>query len=143
MRVQSLVGKIPWKRKWQPTPRFLPEKSHGHRNVGGNSPWGHKESLLRVSSFGYKALVFIPFTICYFLVFLLYCFFFLLLLRDKCSLYFGYFINHFFPDYQFSSVQFSRSVVSDSLRPHQLQHTRPHCPSPTPGVYPNSCPLTR
>ena len=42
-----------------------------------------------------------------------------------------------------SSVQFSRSVVSDSLRPHGLQHIRPPCPSPTPRVYPNSCPLSR
>ena len=40
------------------------------------------------------------------------------------------------------SVQFSCSVVSDSLRPHGLQHTRPPCPSPTPGVYLNSCPLS-
>ena len=39
-------------------------------------------------------------------------------------------------------VQFSRSVVSDSLRPHGLQHARPLCPSPTPGVYSNSCPLS-
>ena len=39
------------------------------------------------------------------------------------------------------SVQFSHSVVSDSLRPHESQHTRPPCPPPTPGVYPNSCPL--
>ena len=38
------------------------------------------------------------------------------------------------------SVQFSRSVVSDSLRPHELQHARPPCPSPTSGVYPNSRP---
>ena len=38
----------------------------------------------------------------------------------------------------FSSVQFSRSVVSDSLRPHGLQHARPPCPSPTPRVYSNS-----
>ena len=44
---------------------------------------------------------------------------------------------------QFSSVQFSRSVVSDSLRSHELQHTRPPCPSPTPGVHPNSCPLSQ
>ena len=36
------------------------------------------------------------------------------------------------------SVQFSRSVVSDSLQPHDLQQARPPCPSPTPGVYPNS-----
>ena len=41
------------------------------------------------------------------------------------------------------SVQFSHSVVSDSLRPHELQHTRPPCPSPTPGVHPNSCTLSQ
>ena len=41
---------------------------------------------------------------------------------------------------QFSSVQFSRSVVSDSLRPHESQHTRPPCPSPTPGVHSDSRP---
>ena len=35
--------------------------------------------------------------------------------------------------------QFSRSVVSDSLRPHESQHARPRCPSPTPGVHSNSC----
>ena len=46
-----------------------------------------------------------------------------------------------FPD-QFSSVQFSRSVLSDPLWPHGLQHTRPPCPSPTPRVYSNSCPLS-
>ena len=43
----------------------------------------------------------------------------------------------------FSSVQFSCSVMSYSLRPHGPQHARPPCPSPTPGVYPNSCPLSR
>ena len=43
----------------------------------------------------------------------------------------------------FSSVQFSRSVVSDSLRPHELQHARPPCPSPTPGVRPNPCPSSQ
>ena len=41
-----------------------------------------------------------------------------------------------------SSVQFSHSVMSDSLRCHGLQQTRPPCPSPTPRVYPNSCPLS-
>ena len=39
-----------------------------------------------------------------------------------------------------SSVQFSRSVVSDSLQTHESQHTRPPCPSPTPGVHSDSCP---
>ena len=42
-----------------------------------------------------------------------------------------------------SSFQFSGSVVSDSLPPHRLQHTRPPCPSPNPGVYSNSCSLSR
>ena len=41
---------------------------------------------------------------------------------------------------EFSSVQFSHSVMSNSLQPHELQHTRPPCLSPTPRVYPNSCP---
>ena len=42
---------------------------------------------------------------------------------------------------QFSSFQFSRTVVSDSLQPHELQHARLPCPSPTPGACSNSCPL--
>ena len=41
------------------------------------------------------------------------------------------------------SVQFSHSVVSNSLWPHEPQHARPPSPSPTPGVYPNSCPLSQ
>ena len=41
----------------------------------------------------------------------------------------------------FSSVHFSRSVMSDSLRPHESQHTRPPCPSPTLGVHPDSRPI--
>ena len=43
---------------------------------------------------------------------------------------------------QFSSVQFSSSVLYDSLRPHGLQHTRPSCPLPTPRIYSNSHPLS-
>ena len=43
--------------------------------------------------------------------------------------------------FQFTSVQSSHSVVSDSLRPRGLQHARPPCPSPTPGVHSNSCPF--
>ena len=41
------------------------------------------------------------------------------------------------------SVQFSCSVMSDSLQPHESQHARPPCPSPTPGVYPNSYPSSQ
>ena len=44
---------------------------------------------------------------------------------------------------QFSSVQFSCSFVSDSFRPHEPQHARPPCPSPTPRVHPNPCPMSR
>ena len=42
-----------------------------------------------------------------------------------------------------ASIQFSRSVVSNSLQPHELQHARPPCLSPTPGVHPNPCPLSQ
>ena len=45
--------------------------------------------------------------------------------------------------HQFSSIQFSHSVMSESLLPHESQHARPPCPSPTPKVYSNSCPLSR
>ena len=49
----------------------------------------------------------------------------------------------FYHSNSLSSVQFSHSIVSDSLPPHEPQHTRPPCPSATSGVYPNSCPLSR
>ena len=41
-RFRPWVGKIPWRRKWQPTPVFLPGESHGQRSLMGYSPWGHK-----------------------------------------------------------------------------------------------------
>ena len=47
--------------------------------------------------------------------------------------------SHKSKEYQFSSVQFSHSVMSNSLQPHELQHARPPSPSPTPRVHPNSC----
>ena len=43
-RFKPWVGKIPWRRKWQPTPVFLPGKSCGQRSLVGCSPWAHKES---------------------------------------------------------------------------------------------------
>ena len=43
-RFNPQVGKIPWRRKWKPTPVFLPEKFHGQRSLAGYSPWSHKES---------------------------------------------------------------------------------------------------
>ena len=51
-------------------------------------------------------------------------------------------ITLFNPRFKYS-VQFSHSVMSDSLQSHELQHTRPPCPSPTHGVHPNSCPSSQ
>ena len=51
--------------------------------------------------------------------------------------------SRMFRKQKFSSVQFSRSVMPDSLQPHGLQHNRLPCPSPTPGACSNSCPLNR
>ena len=45
--------------------------------------------------------------------------------------------------FKFSSVQFSCPVMSNYLQPHEAQHARPPCPSPTPGAYPNPCPLSQ
>ena len=52
-------------------------------------------------------------------------------------------LTSLFGSVTFSSVQFSRSVVSNSLRPHESQHARPTCPSPTPGAHSHSCPLSQ
>ena len=46
----SWVGKIPWRRKWQPTPVFLPGESHRQRSLAGYSPWGPKESGMTVAT---------------------------------------------------------------------------------------------
>ena len=43
-RFNSWAGKMPWRRKWQPTPVFLPGQSHGQRSLVGYSPWGRKDS---------------------------------------------------------------------------------------------------
>ena len=51
--------------------------------------------------------------------------------------------NHQKAEKECHSVQFSCSVMSDSLQAHELQHARPPCPSPTPRVHPNSCPLSQ
>ena len=58
-----------------------------------------------------------------------------------CSFY--KIICFYFFNYLFYSVQFSCSVVSDSLQPHESQHARPPCPSPTLRVHPNTCPLSQ
>ena len=115
------VGKIPWKRKWQPTPVFLPGKSYGQRSLSGHSPSVAKNQttteqvilLLTTGPPGKSVKVHLEHTECVFSIWI------------KLS------------SFLFSSVQFSHSVVSDSLWPHESQHAKPPCPSPTPRVYSN------
>ena len=98
-----------WRRKWQPTPVFLPGESQG-RIPGTGEPGG-------LPSMGSHRVG-----------------------HDWSDLAAAAAAAAFcFMD---GSVQFSCSVVSNSLWPHELQHARPPCPSPTPGVYPNSCPMS-
>ena len=99
-------GKVHWMRKWQPTPVFLPRKSHGQRNWVDYNPWGHKElDMTKHTHTQYKL---------------------------------G------FPKWSsFLSYQFTHSVVSNSLRPHEPQHAKPPCPSPTSRVYSNLCPSSQ
>ena len=143
---------IAWRRKWQPTPVFLPGESHGQRSLAGYSPPRCKESDSTNT--------------------------FTLILSCSCSLActFNYssFLSHVCcaslctvpppvsPQKKTNftliswflslcsqhqplpcSVQFSCSVVSNSFRSHELQHARPPCPSPTPGVHPNSRPSSQ
>ena len=64
-------------------------------------------------------------------------------LGNRCNFseYYFQILKRYFP--WLRSVQFSWSVMSDSLWPHESQHARPPCPSPTPRACPNSCPLSR
>ena len=108
------VGKSPWRRAWQPTPVFLPGESPGKRNPLGYSLWGHKQTQLGNEAQHSNLIN----TIAY-------------IYLSPTSL-----------DSQLtgiiSSVQFSHTVVSDSLRPHESQPSRPPCPSPTSGLHSNS-----
>ena len=176
-QVQSLGREIPWRRKWQPTPVFLPGKSHGQRSLASYSPWGSKEwETLSLS------LIYIYLNLSMILAFkdwFMYFFkttwflnmdqfftwwsteekanFSMLEVKlsvelsetqymwfcgglKKCSIII-WDMHSFTCFIYWLSVQFSHSVMSDSLRPHGLQHARPPCPSATPRVYPNSCPL--
>ena len=113
-------------------------------------PFFRNEPIL-IHSYGLKSILFSNFfSFCLFFSVL----FFFFLIQDPIQdtmlhlsiMFLGSPGLYQFPQFnsvQFSSVQFSHSVVSDSLRPHASQHARPPCPSPTPGVYSNSCPLSQ
>ena len=107
----SLFTFMRWRRKWQPTPVFLPGESQGWGSLVGYCLWDHTElnttevTWRQQQQFNEETL------------------------------------KELYTAVKLQSVsQFSRSVVSDSLRPHELQHARPPCPSPTPGVHSNSRP---
>ena len=121
-----------YRRKWQPTPIFLPWKSHEQSSLVGYRPQGRKE-LDTTECVGDREK---QWSLCFPIHFKL--------LQKSVNLPLllpqsGYYIS----SVQFSLVQFSHSVVSDSSRPLGLQHTRPPCLSPTPSVYSNSCPSSR
>ena len=103
-RLSPWVGKIPWRRAWQPTPVFLPGKSHERRKLVGYSPWGHKEvDTTEAAEHACNNCIHA------------------LLLCVKCTTALWLKSNVLF--------LFSGRVVSDSLQPRELQHTRPPCPS--------------
>ena len=94
---------------WQPTQVSLSGKSHGQRSLVGYSPWGRKESDMTE-----------PLTLTY------------LIIKEQTRLSSSQNLPNFLKSHIQISVQFSCSVMSDSLQPHGLQHTRLPCPSPMP-----------
>ena len=111
------IRKIPWRRKWQPTPVLLPGKSHGWRSLVGYSPWGRKESDMTER--------------------LHFC------ISSRIHLLQSLLITHSSASTLIRSDQISHSVVSDYLWPHESQHARPPCPSLTPGVHWDSRPSSQ
>ena len=123
------AGKIPWRRKWQPTPVLLSGKSHGQRSLAGYHPQGHKESdttqrlknnKVSICQHHYPICPTLSFP-CAVHKFILY------ISVSICALQIGSSVP-LLNTYAFRAVQFSRSVVSNSLQPHELQHARPPYP---------------
>ena len=129
-RFRSCMGKSPWRRKRQTTTVFLLEKSHGQRSLVGYTVHG----VVRVGHDLATKQQQAPY--------ILGCWGPECRAQALCLL--SYEQQQFVslnPPKTFSSAQFTCSDMSDSLQPHGLHHARPLCPSPTPGVYSNSCPL--
>ena len=124
-RFSLWVRKIPWRRERLPTPVLWPREFHGVAK---------SQTLLSNFHFTSEVPCCCPLwgKTCQSLAF-----------QDGCSVqHWGSLSKPIRPHTSypetFSSVQFSLSVVSDSLWPHELQHARPPCPSPSPGVHSNS-----
>ena len=128
---ESWVWKIPWRRAWQHTPVSLPGKSPWIEEPDGLQFVGSHRSRTWLKRLSTQAHLLDRKT--FLKVFNYSCRSLQILLPIECDFCF----------YLVSSVQFSRSVVSNSLRPHQSQHARPPCPSPTSGVHSDSCPSSQ
>ena len=112
--------------------------------------WSFLKTICRDIKYYREEPSMMPCWICYFN----FCFWLLLFTKGILSIHNGLpwknlllhlMLNQisFVQDLSISSLQFSHSVVSDSLWPHESQHTKPPCPSPTPGVHPDSRPLSQ
>ena len=147
MPVWSRVWKISWSRKWKPVQYSCLDNSvergawwvtaHGIAKCQTT-----KHGMATESTFDFVDFIII--SSCFHSIDFcsnFYCF--LLLLLDLHSFFVSSFIRWTLLLLFSCSVQFSCSVMSNSLRPHGLQHARPPWPSPTPGVYSNSCPLSQ
>ena len=113
-----------WRIKWQPNPVFLPGESRGQGSLVGCRTWGHKESYTTEWPTHERK-------------------------NSICSYFFGYANpwdaekgqHHENVTAFLLLLSFSRSVISDSLWLHGLQHARPTCHTPSPTVHLSSCPL--
>ena len=139
------VRKIRWRRKWQPTPVFLPGKFPWTEEPGGlqsiGFQWVGHDCMTKQHISTFTWYISPKTSMC----FLLWVFAGQIPGMDL-SMCVSLSVDYMQAIWLSSSsfwFQFSRSVVSDSLRAHELQHARPSCPSPTPRVHPNSCPSSR
>ena len=163
------LGRSPWRRKWQPAPVFLPREFHGQRSLVGYSPWvATHYAWLRMHTYIHHVVYSrcfpekehqltessnVPKLSCSCIVTLI------LLIQNPYftfiyTLYFFIVINGalgfkwksstFYRKkrWEYGSVQFSCSVISDSLWSHGLQYARLPCPLPITGACSNSCPLS-
>ena len=127
------------RRKREPTPVFLPGKSHRQRSLACYSPWGHKDKTEQLRTHVFKKCN-MPILSSSFLMkqFKLLCYI-LHAIKFKYNFYpVKLLLKNTFT--QFSSVAQSCLTL---CHPMDCRHGRPSCPSPTPGVYSNSCPLSR
>ena len=143
----SLFTFMHWRRKWQPTPVFLPGESQGRGSLVGSHRVRHDWCDLAAAWY-FCCTIFVFFCFLEFLSWVgissltpiikyspTFCFWCLFFYISELTYTWWYDIGIYF---WISSVQFSCSVVSVSLQPHEVQHTRPPCPSPTPRVHSDS-----